>query len=60
MSRVTLRPEVTFGGDRMPDVATVDAMHHRAHAQCFIANSVTSEVVCEPVHGATNATGTSG
>jgi len=24
-------------------------MHHRAHEECFIANSVKTEVRCEPV-----------
>jgi len=50
MTRVTLRPHVTFTGDRMPTPSTIDAMHHEAHDECFIANSVTTEVSCEPVH----------
>jgi organic hydroperoxide reductase OsmC/OhrA len=51
MTRVTLRPHVTFTGDRMPTPSKIDAMHHEAHDECFIANSVTTEVSCEPVHG---------
>ena len=51
MTRVTLRPEVTFGGDRRPNAAAIEAMHHRAHEQCFIANSVKTVVACEPVLG---------
>lgn len=47
--KVVLRPRVLFGGENRPDTATHDAIHHAAHEQCFIANSVTSEVVCEPV-----------
>ena len=46
---VTLRPEVRFGGDRQPDRAAQDALHHQAHDLCFIANSVTTDVRCEPV-----------
>ena len=49
MTLVTLRPAVTFGGDRRPDAAQVGQLHHQAHAECFIANSVKSEVRCEPV-----------
>jgi organic hydroperoxide reductase OsmC/OhrA len=49
MTVVTLRPEVDFGGSPLPTPADIDAMHHEAHAQCFIAHSVTSEVRCEPV-----------
>lgn len=49
MSRVTLHPAVTFSGDALPGREAVEAMHHRAHAECFIANSVRTEVRCEPV-----------
>jgi organic hydroperoxide reductase OsmC/OhrA len=47
MSRVTLRPRVTWGGDAQPDDAAIADLHHRAHEACFIANSVTTEVVVE-------------
>ena len=47
MTAVTLRPDVTFAGERPPR-ADLDAMHHEAHELCFIANSVTTEVRCEP------------
>ena len=40
MVRVTLRPKVTFGGDKRPDQAALDGMHERAHRACFIGNSV--------------------
>lgn len=50
LSHVTLRPRVAFSGERRPAAAAVDAMHHEAHAECFIAASVKSEVRCEPVH----------
>ena len=30
-----------------PDAATLERMHHLAHDQCFIANSVTTEVLVE-------------
>lgn len=49
MLRVTLRPRAAFSGDRVPTRAELDALHHEAHAECFIANSVTTEVRCEPV-----------
>lgn len=48
MTRVTLRPQVDFGGERRPDAAALAALHHHAHEQCFIANSVKSEVRIEP------------
>jgi organic hydroperoxide reductase OsmC/OhrA len=49
MLTVTLRPEVQFSGERLPTRALLDAMHHEAHEQCFIANSVLTEVRCEPI-----------
>ena len=49
MTRVTLRPDARFSGDRQPDAQEVAAMHHEAHEECFIANSVKTEVRCEPV-----------
>jgi organic hydroperoxide reductase OsmC/OhrA len=50
MTVVTLRPRVVFVGEHMPTRAELDAMHHKAHAECFIANSVTTDVRCEPVY----------
>jgi organic hydroperoxide reductase OsmC/OhrA len=49
LGRVTLRPEVGFGGDRRPDADELAAMHHEAHEQCFLARSVKTEVRCEPL-----------
>jgi organic hydroperoxide reductase OsmC/OhrA len=48
MTVVTLRPAVTFSGDRSPTQRELDALHHEAHDACFIANSVKTDVRCEP------------
>jgi organic hydroperoxide reductase OsmC/OhrA len=48
MTVVTLRPQVSFGGDRRPTAAELVALHHRAHEECFIANSVKTDVRFEP------------
>ena len=50
MTRVTLRPRVAFAGDRLPTREEIMAVHHEAHAECFIANSVKTDVRCEPVY----------
>ncbi len=50
MSRVTLRPRVTFSG-RAPTEEEHRALHEKAHEKCFIANSVKSEVIVEPAIG---------
>ena len=47
ITTVTLRPQVAFGGTKQPDDAALDALHHAAHEQCFIAHSVRSEVRIE-------------
>jgi organic hydroperoxide reductase OsmC/OhrA len=49
MTRVTLRPCVVFGGEKRPVQADILHLHERAHDECYLANSVTTEVVCEPV-----------
>lgn len=49
MTVVTLRPEAAFSGAPLPTPAQIEALHHRAHEECFIANSVKTEVRCEPV-----------
>lgn len=46
VSKVTLRPEITYAGER-PTTAQAEHLHHRAHEDCFIANSVKTEVVVE-------------
>jgi organic hydroperoxide reductase OsmC/OhrA len=46
VTRVVLRPRVTFGGTA-PDAAALDALHHSAHAGCFIASSVKTDVRVE-------------
>jgi organic hydroperoxide reductase OsmC/OhrA len=48
VSTVTLRPAIQFGGDKLPDAAEIARLHHRAHEECFIANSVRSDVRVEP------------
>lgn len=49
MTVVTLRPEIDFSGERRPTRERIDQLHREAHEECFIANSVKTEVRCEPV-----------
>jgi len=48
MTEVTLRPQVAFTADRRPSGSDHAALHHEAHELCFIANSVKTQVRCEP------------
>ncbi|AFU98229.1 OsmC family protein [Simiduia agarivorans] len=46
MTQVTLRPTVTFTGDT-PSREAQEQLHHKAHALCFIANSVKTLITTE-------------
>jgi organic hydroperoxide reductase OsmC/OhrA len=48
MLKVTLRPRVSWGGDKRPSADELDAMHHQSHVDCYIANSVKCDVAVEP------------
>lgn len=48
MTRVILRPRVTFAPGTTVDAATLDQIHHRSHEECFIANSVKTDVTVAP------------
>jgi len=48
VTKVELFPHARFSGDRLPDENQLEQMHHRAHEICFIANSVTTEILCSP------------
>lgn len=49
ITRVTLRPRVVFGGERQPSLVELERLHHQAHEECFIANSVRTVVTTEVV-----------
>ena len=47
VSSVVLRPRVVYSGDKQPTDADHERLHHAAHDNCFIANSVKTEVRVE-------------
>ena len=47
ITRVTLKQKLKFSGDKQPTTEEIDQMNHAAHDQCFIANSVKTEVTVE-------------
>ncbi|HEY5048050.1 MAG TPA: OsmC family protein [Rhizomicrobium sp.] len=51
MANVILRPRVRFAPGVTVEGAALDAIHHKSHAQCFIANSVKTKVKVEPPDG---------
>jgi organic hydroperoxide reductase OsmC/OhrA len=48
ITRVVLRQKTKFSGDKQPTAQELDEMNHMAHEQCFIANSVKTEVTVQP------------
>jgi organic hydroperoxide reductase OsmC/OhrA len=47
MTRITLRPQIVFAGTALPGADELEAIHHEAHDKCYIANSLTAEVIVE-------------
>ena len=50
MTQVTLKPHVQFSGSKKPTIEQLEKMHHQSHEQCFIANSVKTEIIVENDH----------
>ncbi len=48
VSTVTLQPRIVYGGAKRPTAEEEEQLHHQAHEQCFIANSVKSEILVKP------------
>jgi organic hydroperoxide reductase OsmC/OhrA len=57
VSVVTLRPRISYSGAKSPTPEEEEALHHAAHEQCFIANSVKTEIKVEWQQDRTTAAG---
>lgn len=44
VSSVILHPQIKYGGSKLPTHSDEERLHHLAHEQCFIANSIKTEV----------------
>jgi organic hydroperoxide reductase OsmC/OhrA len=44
ITKVVLAPKILFSGAREPNEAIVERLHHDAHEECYIANSVRSQI----------------
>ena len=44
VSTVTLHPKAVYSGEKLPTPADEEQLHHLAHEQCYIANSIKTEV----------------
>ena len=47
VSKVTLSPAITFTGEKRPTPEQLDHLHHLAHEECYIANSVRCEILIQ-------------
>jgi len=45
ISKITLNPTIQFSGEKTPDAAQLEQLHEKAHHECFLANSVKTEIV---------------
>lgn len=45
VSEVTLNPRIVFSGAKLPTARELQKLHDDAHDQCFIANSVKTEII---------------
>jgi organic hydroperoxide reductase OsmC/OhrA len=45
ITHVTLKPAISWSGEKQPDAEAIAALHHQSHDACFIANSFRGEVI---------------
>jgi organic hydroperoxide reductase OsmC/OhrA len=48
MSSVSLQPRIVYSGAKLPAAEDEERLHHVAHEQCYIANSIKTQVSVEP------------
>jgi len=47
MTKIALKPRATYSGEKIPTRDDLERIHHKSHEMCFIANSVTTEIITE-------------
>ena len=52
ISLIMLKPSIVYSGAKLPTPADEEYLHHLAHEQCFIANSIKTEVKIGSVRSA--------
>ena len=45
MNKVVLSPRIAYSGAKLPNPSEEEHLHHLSHEQCYIANSVKTEIV---------------
>lgn len=54
VSSVILSPRIVYSGTNLPTQETEEHLHQLAHEQCFIANSIKTEVLVQNKGGREN------
>lgn len=49
VAKVALNPRIAWAGEKIPSAEETSHLHHLAHEQCFIANSVRTEVAVDGI-----------
>jgi len=44
VSSIDLHPQIVYSGSKLPSPSEEEKLHHLAHEQCFIANSIRTKV----------------
>jgi organic hydroperoxide reductase OsmC/OhrA len=47
VSQITLRPRIVYGGEKRPTPEDEARLHHASHEQCYIAQSIKTEVIVQ-------------
>lgn len=47
ITKITLKPQIEWSGEKRPSAADIAELHHKSHEACFIANSFRGEVVID-------------
>jgi len=44
LARIEMRPRVVFSGPKQPSAEQIEKLHEKAHHECFLANSVNTQI----------------
>jgi organic hydroperoxide reductase OsmC/OhrA len=44
LARLAMHPKITFSGEKKPSAEDIEKLHQKAHHECFLANSVKTEI----------------
>jgi len=50
VKKITLRPRAVFSGEKIPDREKILRLHQSAHRNCFISNSLRTEILLDPIY----------